>query len=62
LQALLALQEIDRDIFRAQREAETGSPRSARRGGAEIEKKAARLAEMRERTKLVRVPHRRSRT
>jgi predicted nucleic acid-binding Zn-ribbon protein len=54
LQALLALQEIDRDIFRAQRELKRlPAERAARR--AEIEKKAARLAEMRERTKLVRV-------
>ena len=54
LQALLALQEIDKDIFRAQRELKRlPVERSARKG--EIDKKAAKLAEMRERTKAVRV-------
>src|SRR6185436_3748681 len=51
---LLALQEIDKDIFRAQRELKRlPAERAARKG--EIDKKAARLAEMRERTKTVRV-------
>jgi predicted nucleic acid-binding Zn-ribbon protein len=54
LQALLALQDIDKDIFRTQRELKRlPAERNARR--AEIEKKAAKLAEMRERTKAVRV-------
>ena len=54
LQALLALQEIDKDIFRTQRELKRlPAERSARKG--EIDKKAAKLAEMRERTKAVRV-------
>lgn len=54
LQALLALQEIDKDIFRAQTELKRlPAERQARR--AEIEKKAARLAEIRERAKSLRV-------
>ena len=54
LQALLALQEIDKDIFRAQSELKRlPAERQVRR--AEIEKKAARVAEIRERAKSLRV-------
>jgi predicted nucleic acid-binding Zn-ribbon protein len=54
LQALLALQEIDKDIFRAQSELKRlPAERQVRR--AEIEKKMARLTEIRERAKTLRV-------
>lgn len=54
LQALLSLQEIDRDIFRAQSELKRlPAERAARK--AEADKRLARLSEMRERAKGLRV-------
>ncbi len=54
LQALLSLQEIDRDLFRAQRELKRlPAERAARK--VEIDKRVARLGELRERAKNLRV-------
>jgi len=54
LQALLSLQEIDRDIFRVESELKRlPAERSARR--AEIDKRLARLSDLRERAKALRV-------
>jgi predicted nucleic acid-binding Zn-ribbon protein len=54
LQALLALQEIDRDIFRAQSELRRLPAERAGRK-VEIDKRLARLSEMHERVKVLRV-------
>jgi predicted nucleic acid-binding Zn-ribbon protein len=54
LQALLSLQEIDRDIYRAQSELRRlPAERAARK--AELDKRLARVDEMRERAKALRV-------
>jgi len=54
LQALLSLQEIDRDLFRAQSELKRlPAERTAKK--AELDKRLARVAELRERSKGLRV-------
>ena len=53
LQALLSLQEIDRDLFRAQSELKRlPAERTAKK--AELDKRLARVAELRERSKGLR--------
>ena len=54
LQALLSLQEIDRDLFRAQSELKRLPAERALKKG-ELDKRLARVAELRERSKTLRV-------